>query len=332
MKIDIFAHILPQKFLDTLIKKAPPGFYLEDLIRATPTLNDLDIRFRIMDKYNDMLQILTLGQPPIELVCGSEDAAELAMIGNNEMAELVARYPDRFAGAVACLPMNNIEAALKEADRTINELGFRGVQLYTPINGKPIDLPEFMPLYEKMAQFNLPIWLHPQREPSIPDYSAEQRSKYTIASLFGWPYETTVAMTRLVFSGALDKYPNLKFITHHGGAMVPYFEQRIAVFYDICEKVMNTKFMQRLQKQPIEYFRQFYNDTALYGSTPALMCAHAFFGTEHLLFGTDMPYDDQLGERNIRETIRSIQQMDIPEPDKKKIFEDNAKKLIGLPV
>ena len=85
MKIDIFAHILPQKFLDTLIKKAPPGFYLEDLIRATPTLSDLDIRFQIMDKYGDLRQILTLGQPPVELICGPEDAAELAMIGNDEI-------------------------------------------------------------------------------------------------------------------------------------------------------------------------------------------------------------------------------------------------------
>ena len=212
MKIDIFSHILPPKFLDALSKKAPPGFYLEDLIRGTPTLSDLDIRFRVLDKYDDYVQILTLGQPPVELVCGPEDATELAKIGNDEMAELVFKHPDRFAGAVACLPMNNMDAALKEADRAIYDLRFRGVQIYTPINGRPLDSPEFMPLYEKMAHYNLPIWIHPQREHSIPDYSTEDRSKYTIASLFGWPYETTVAMTRLVFSGVLEKYPNLKFI------------------------------------------------------------------------------------------------------------------------
>ncbi len=332
MKIDIFPHILPQKFLDALSKKAPPGFDLEDLIRVTPTLSDLDTRFRIMDKYDGLMQVLTLGQPPVELVCGPEDAAELARIGNDEMAELVSRYPDRFAGAVACLPMNDMDAALKEADRAINELRFRGVQLYTPVNGKPIDLPEFMPLYEKMAEFNLPIWIHPQRSHTITEYSTEQRSKYSIASLFGWPYETTVAMTRLVFSGVLDKYPNLKFITHHSGAMVPYLEQRIAGFYDICEMALKARFMRRLTKPPIEYFRSFYNDTALCGSTPALMCAYAFFGAEHLLFGTDMPYDNQLGDRNTRETIRSIQEMDISESERKKIFEDNARKLLRLPV
>lgn len=112
---------------------------------------DLGLRFGIMDKSEDMVQVLTLTNPPIETVAEPADAVELARIVNDEMAELVAKHPDRFVGTVACLPMNDMEAALKEVDRAINELHFRGVQIYTNIMGKTLDSPELMPLYEKMV-------------------------------------------------------------------------------------------------------------------------------------------------------------------------------------
>ena len=332
MKVDIFTHILPKKYIAALEKKAPPGFYMAEAIGGISTLTDLDVRFRIIDKYDDMMQVLTLGAPAVEQICGPEDAAELAKVGNDEMAELLVKYPDKFAAAVASLPMNNMDAALKEADRAINDLKFKGVQIYTPINGKPIDHLDFWPLYEKMAEYNLPIWIHPERDRAIPDYPTEQRSKYTIAALFGWPYETTAAMTRLIFSGVYRTYPNIKFITHHAGGMVPFFEQRIEEFYNIAEMRLNSRFMRSVTEPPLTSFRRFYNDTAIYGSTPALMCAYAFFGAEHLLFGTDFPYDAHLGDRHIRETIRSIQEMDIPEAEKKMIFEGNARKLARLAI
>jgi len=232
--------------------------------------------------------------------------------------------------AVACLPMNDIDAALKEIDRAIVDLRFRGVQIHNPIGDKPMDSPEFLPIYEKMAYYNLPIWVHPQREITVPDYVGEDSSKYLAFSIFGWPYDTTVAMTRLVFSGIFDKYPNLKVITHHSGGMVPYYAGRIAGFYDHNEMQFN--FKHQLTKKPLDYFRLFYNDTAIYKNTPALMCCHAFFGAEHMLFGTDMPYDSQFGLRQVREVISSIEEMDISDAEKKLIFEDNARKLLRLPV
>lgn len=301
-------------------------------IEAIPTLSDLDSRFEIMDKYDGLVQVLTIAGPSLERIATPEDTPELAKIANNEMAGLVTKYPDRFVAAVACLPMNNIDATLKEVDRAVKELNFRGVQIYTSTVGKPLDLPEFMPLYEKMVSYNLPIWIHPAREPKVPDYSCEDASKYGIHLIFGWPYETSVAMARLVFSGVFEKYPALKFITHHCGGMIPYFEQRILGQCDLAEMRFKEKFKQRLTKPIIEYFQMFYYDTVVAGSQPALMCAYAFCGAEHMLFATDMPYDNQLGERCIRETIRSIEEMDIPAADKKKIFEDNARKLLRLPI
>ncbi len=332
MKIDIFPHILTPKYKEVFSKKAAATAELFTHMNAIPTLTDLDIRFRIMDKHEDLVQVLTISGPPAHDVVAPEDAVELAKIANDEMAELVAKYPHRFISAVACLPMTDMDATLKEVDRAITELKFRGVEIFSDIKGKPIDSPEFMPLYEKMAYYNLPIWLHPVRRSTTPDYVGEDVSKYIVYILFGYPYESSVAMTRLVSSGVFEKYPNLKIITHHCGGMVPYVGERIRLLYDQYEMRREYKYEHRVTKSPIEYFRMFYNDTAVFGSTAALMCGYEFFGAEHMLFGTDMPYDNQLGYRFVRETIRSIEEMTISDADKKKIFEDNARQIMRLPI
>jgi predicted TIM-barrel fold metal-dependent hydrolase len=332
MKIDIYSHILPRKYIDFVTKIMPSDSYWRIMIQATPTLCDLEHRFRIIDKYG-VMQVLVLCSPGIEEIANPKKAVDVARLANDEMAELVHKYPDRFPAAIASLPLNNMDAALKEADRAINDLLFRGVQIFTPINDKPIDSEEFLPLYEKMSQqYNLPILIHPRRQANYPDYRSETESKYNIWQAFGWPYETTAAMTRLVFSGVFEKYPNLKIITHHCGAMVPYFAQRIVGQYNIVEMRRGAKHKQGLTRPPIEYFKMFYNDTALCGHTPGLMCGYHFFGADHILFGTDMPMDSQLGECNTRDTIDAIEQMDIDDMEKCKIFSDNARNLFRLPI
>jgi predicted TIM-barrel fold metal-dependent hydrolase len=332
MKIDVFTHVVPEKYKDTLYEILPPGFPIRKIIDSIPTLSDLEHRFRIMDKFEDLRQVITLGLPPVEEIADPEKAAELARIANDEMAELVSRYPDRFVAAAACLPMNNMDAALEEVDRAINDLNFRGVQIGTPINDKPLDSPEFMPLYEKMAQHDLPIWIHPGRPGFYSDYKTEDMSKYSVFIIFGWPYETTVAMTRLVFSGVFEKYPDLKIITHHCGAMVPYLQQRIECSYDNARIIQKDNFEENLTRPPLEYFKMFYYDTAINGNAPGLMCAHAFCGTDHMLFATDVPFDNEYGERFTRQTIEAVDQMGIEESEKKKIFEDNARRLLRLPI
>jgi predicted TIM-barrel fold metal-dependent hydrolase len=223
LKIDIFPHIIPVKYMEAVSKAMQrPSFGRSD--RDRPAFWDLDLRFRIMDKFEGYMQVLTLGMTSgiPEQISDPQKSVDLAKLANDELAELVLKYPDRFPAAVACLPMNNMDAALQEVDRAINDLKFRGVQIFTPTNDKPLDSPEFMPLYEKMSKYNLPIWIHPTTGGDFTGYRTENRSTYMIPSLFGWPYETTVAMTRLVFSGILEKYPNLKFITHHSGGMRCY--------------------------------------------------------------------------------------------------------------
>ncbi len=335
MIIDAYSHVLTPKYLEALKKAAPKVFDLEWTPTTAPALWDLDLRFRIMDNYPGLVQVISNCAPVVGEITDAKTATQLARLANDEMADLVAKYPDRFAGAIANLPFNDMEAALEEADRAIKELKFRGVQIYTTLNGCPLDHPKFMPLYEKMCQYNLPIWLHPRRdgEGSMPHYSTEKESKYYLHGMFGWPYETAVAMGRLVFSGTLEKYPDLKLITHHSGSMVSIFEDRITTEWNLYEMLPRAKspFTTLLRRQPVDYFRTFYADTAL-KSLPSLMATYSFFGAEHIVFGVDVPFDREFGNWSLRITLDNIAKMDIPDSDKKKILEGNARKLLRLPV
>ncbi len=331
MKIDIFSHILPPKYKESLFKVLPIQ-QMKDFQNAIPSLYDLDYRFRIMDKFDDMMQVITPTMPPMEYIKDKQKSIDLSKQANDEMAELVIKYPDRFAAAVACLPLSDIDASLEEIDRAIKYLKCRGVEIYTPINDKPLDLPEFMPLYGKMCQYNLPIWLHPQRLPDYPDYRSEKTSRYVLYGTIGWPYETSAAMLRLVLSGTMERYPELKIITHHAGAMIPFLEKRISGYTSSHDILLKEHHLDNLRKPVNDYLKMFYADTAIYGHTPGLMCSYAYFGASHLLFGTDMPYDCQHGLQFTRDTIDSIDTMAIDNIEKKMIYEENARNLLRLAI
>jgi predicted TIM-barrel fold metal-dependent hydrolase len=331
LKIDAYAHIIPPKYQEALHKAAPAMH--DEQVLVCPPLYDLDARFRIMDRYEPLRQVLTLGRIPVEHAAGPKLAAELAIRADDEMAELVNKYRDRFCGALATLAMSNMDAALKEAERAIEQLHFCGVYLHTPVDEKPIDAPEFLPLYEMMSRYDLPIVIHPMRKVTHPDFLTEKESKYNMFSLFGWPYDTTAAMARLCFSGIMEKYPNLKVVTHHLGGMVPFYAERIRQFTQMFRSSGAGGYTGLLKKEIIDYFHLFYADTAIYGNTPALMCGWDFFGPDHIVFGIDFPLGDiEKGDRNYRQTINAIERMPISDEDKKKIYEDNARKLMRLPV
>ncbi len=337
MKTDIFTHIMPKRYYEFLQARAPGGQPLgipAGRIQSLPALWDLDARFKIMDIYGDYSQVLTLAHPSIEELAGPKESPDIARAANDAMAELVVKYPQRFAAAVASLPLNNIDAALKEVDRAVKDLHCRGIQLFTNIMGKPLDLPEFQPIFEKMAGYDLPIWIHPARTPAFADYATEDRSKYQVYFAFGWPYETGVAMARILFTGIFDRHPNLKIITHHIGGVVPFFDERITGTYDQYRSRQQPDDtddpLSRLKRKPIDYFRMFYADTASFGSLPAIECGLAFFGAEHLLFGTDHPFAPEGGSKFIRETIRALDGATMFPGDRQKVYQDNARRLLKL--
>jgi predicted TIM-barrel fold metal-dependent hydrolase len=305
MKIDVFSHILTEKYLSLYRKKAPA---IENTIEVRSRITvDLPIRFRRMNRHPDVLQMLTVANVPLEKYVSAQDAVELARVANDELAELVMDYPDRFYGAAACLPMNDMDAALEETDRAITQLRLKGVQIYTRIDGEPLDSPRFTPLYKKMAEYDLPIWIHPTTNEKLDDD----------VGIFSWPFETTAAMYRLVKSGVFTAYPDIKFIVHHAGAMVPSFGERV-------RWIMSMAVHPRIH----EGFKKFYVDTALYGNTAGLMCAYEYYGPDHMVFGTDAP----LGPNMVEETIDSIERMSIAAADKEKIFKKNAIDLFRLAV
>jgi aminocarboxymuconate-semialdehyde decarboxylase len=306
MKIDVYSHILTPKYLALYAKKNPKVMDSVE-VKILPCI-DINVRMRLMERYPGVLQVLTIANPPLDALVSPKDAAELATIANDELAELVAMYPNKFIAAVACVPMNNIDAALKEAERAIIKLGMRGIQTATRVHGESLDLPKFRPLYELMAKLDLPIWIHPYDNDKLDRDSGD----------LNWPFETATAMFRLVNARIFDDYPNIKFITHHCGSMIPTFAKRIP--------------------RP-EVFRKFYNDTALYGNTAGIMCAHAFFGCDHILFGTDAPFEPDLVYTLLgpqfgltQTTIDSVERMTIPDAEKEKIFLQNALKLLRLSI
>ncbi|OGP63552.1 MAG: hypothetical protein A2169_04370 [Deltaproteobacteria bacterium RBG_13_47_9] len=330
MKIDIFTHVMPPRYKKAVYKYSDKFITEKNFMERRVTLTDHNERIRILDKYEDMGQVLSVSFPALEDIVNPKEAAELAKIANDEMAEWVNKYPKKYVAAIANLPLNNMEAAMKEAERAIKKLGHKGIQIYTSVQGKPLSSEELMPLYKMMEDFDLPIWIHPLRRSSTPDYPTENSSFHQIFSVFGWPYETTMAMTRLVFAAVFEKFPKIKFITHHCGGMIPYFSDRIVVHYDNGLQRLGQKFFPGLKKHPVEYFRMFYNDTALNGSPSSLKCANDFFGEDRLLFGSDMPYDVGNGAVAIQKAIEAVEAMGLPASSKEKIYEGNARNLLHL--
>lgn len=308
LKIDAFTHIVPQAYITAIGKMAT----------INPLLSNLEERFRSMDEIGEIQQMLTLGGSPIEAIAGPGKALELSKAANDGMAELVAKYPDRFAGAAASIPMENMDASMKELERALEDLNLSGVLIYSSINGKPLDAPEFVPLFEKMAEYDLPLWIHPATQAAGPDYPGEETSKYNLAAIVGWPHATTMAMLRLAGSGLLEKLPNLKFLTHHSGGTVPYLIDRIE-YSPFGYGPLNGTISDSLKR--------FYNDTAVQGNTANLMCARAFCGAGHMLFGTDFPMADTA---MVKRVIRSIEEMEIPASEKRQIFFENAQALFRL--
>ncbi|MBN1190886.1 MAG: amidohydrolase [Dehalococcoidales bacterium] len=332
LKIDAYSHISPPGYTEFVRQKYPVMY--NNMLGGCVPLYDMDHRFRIMDRFEGLVQVLTIGPvPPIEDFADAQQTVELSRMANDEMAELVLKHRDRFITAIALLPMNNPDAAVKEAERAITELGFRGIYVHSNINGKPLDSTEFMPLWEMMAGYHLPVYIHPWRSDKFAEYPVEESSKYAIASTFGWPFETTAAMARIVFSGILEKYPDLKIVTHHCGGMIPYYQQRIYQHYGQGSMRPTGGYLRAMSKTPLEYFKMFYNDTAIHGNTPALMCAYDFCGADHIVFGADMPLGDYyFGMRSYRQTINAIEAMDITAEEKKKIFVDNTLRLLRIPL
>ena len=335
MKIDIYNHVMPAAYLE-LMKQHSKDQGIVKRMSSLRLLWDIEARVAMLDeKFPDVQQVLTLSLPSPDALGGPDLSPEFARVANDGMAEMVRKWPKNFPAFIASLPMNNVPAALEEMDRAIEKLGARGIQICTSVNGRPMDEPEFFPVFERVTRHHkLPVFMHPVRPGSRPDYPTEQASKYEIWQVLGWPYETSVAMARFVFSGLLEKLPDLRLVTHHCGAMIPFLSGRAETLWAQLgarsADGSDADILKRMSKKPIEYFRMFYADTVLGGSAPALRCGLDFFGIDKIVFASDCPFDPENGPMFIREGIRSIEDLKLSDGDKRKIYFGNALKLLNL--
>jgi aminocarboxymuconate-semialdehyde decarboxylase len=336
MKIDIFNHVMPQRYLEMMKEHSKDAGIIKRM-GSLRMLWDIEARVSMLEEWPDVRQVLTLSLPSPELLGGPDLSPDLARIANDDMAAMCARWPRKFPAFVASLPMNNVPAALEEMDRAITRLGARGVQVLTSVNGRPLDEPEFFPVFERVTKHHdLPVWMHPARPATRADYVNEPKSKYEIWQVLGWPFESSVAMARIVFSGLFERLPGLRIITHHCGGMIPYFAGRAETLWaQLGSRTADENYeelLKRMTKKPIEYFRMFYGDTVLGGSASALRCGLDFFGADRVVFASDCPFDPEGGPMYIREGIRSIEDLKLSAETRRKIYSFNALKLLRLPV
>ena len=291
--VDIYCHIFPERFFTEMNRVAPNLGNIAARLRGVKKLFDLNLRFSEMDQFGDYRQIISLPNPPIEDFAKGPVGLELARIGNDSMAELCRQHPKRFPGFVAAVCMTDVEGSVAEARRAIKDLGARGVQIFTNIAGKPLDDPSYAPMFATLAEIDLPVWLHPARTAGMTDYASEAKSRFEMWWCFGWPYETSVAMSRLVFSGLFDRHPKLKIVTHHCGGMIPYYDGRIGAGMDVLGARTSdedySKVLSSLKRPHLDYFRDFYADTAMFGGQYGVGCGLEFFGIDKLVFATDTP-------------------------------------------
>lgn len=336
MRIDLFNHFIPPAYLGALQRQARA----HPLVRLSAGLRplwDMEERLRMLAPWPDLQQVVALGQPTPELVAAPDDSPALARIANDGMAAIRDAHPEKFPAFVASLPMNNVPAALDEMDRAVEKLGAKGIQLLTSVEGRPLDHPEFFPVFERAAQrYDIPVWLHPYRAPTAADYPGEAASEYEVWIVLGWPHESSVAMARMVFAEFFDRLPNLRVITHHCGATVPYLLGRVGPMWDeLGERSDNPRYrairarMAEKGLRPIDYFRRFHADTVVGGSTAALRCGLEFFGAGQVAFATDFPFGPENGMLFLRENMRSVDELDVPADDRAGIYFGNALRLLG---
>ncbi|MEO6570639.1 MAG: amidohydrolase family protein [Ilumatobacteraceae bacterium] len=330
MIIDAFTHIYPPGFLEQLTEHSSGLGNLTERMKSAGAVVNLEQRFSEMDPFGDYRQVIALPHPVLEEVATPGAATMLASVANDAMAELCSQHPDRFAAFVATVAMTDVDGAVVELRRAVTELGAKGVQIYTNVVGRPLDDPEFEPMFATIADLGVTTWLHPARTAAMTDYATEERSRYEMWWCFGWPYETSVAMSRLVFAGVFDRYPTLRILTHHLGGMVPYFDGRIGPGMEyLGSRTADEDYsavLDSLQRPHLDYFKMFYADTALFGSSTGLSSGLQFFGADHVLFASDAPFGP------IAPTIAALDQVDLDPADRRKIMSGNAIELFGLDV
>jgi aminocarboxymuconate-semialdehyde decarboxylase len=335
MRLDAYTHYIPAKFLERMNKVAGDHKDIGKRMRGIPAIYDLDVRRKVIDQFKnqDYAQIISYAMPPIEHFAKGNDILEYLKLINDGFAELCEQHKDYFPGWIAQVSLAIPAESIKEAERAM-KMGALGIQIYTNVNDKPLDGPEFDQFWARMNELKIPIWVHPSRGANHPDYITEPKSLYEMWWTFGWPMETATFLARMIFSKNLDKYPDLKLILHHFGAIIPALEGRVGHGMDqLGNRTSDADYAAlrtSLKKRILDYFKfGTYVDTATFGGKGAMLAGLEFYPHEKIIFASDCPFDPEKGTMYIRETIRILDEIDMPKEKREDIYVRNFEKLVG---
>ncbi|MDP2744598.1 MAG: amidohydrolase family protein [Dehalococcoidia bacterium] len=334
MIVDAFTHIVPSSYLDKLstlggaaVKKKVEqalGF-----VKGRPHATDPVRRVALLKKYGIDYQVVTLMHNLDCNVLSIPQGKQLkvAQAINDGLAGLMEQSKGKLLG-VAAVPLSVLgDGGLKEMERAVKGLGLKGFCLPSNIHGKPIDAPEFGIFWAKAVELGVPVFIHPTnpQDPNSRPYEAQ----YDMTHVFGWPFETVLMLSRLVFSGIMERYPTLNVVSHHlGGGMVPFLFGRIEESYisENQERVLGRKLTKPLK----ELFGRFYYDTAVGGNAAAVKCCYDVFGADRMLLCTDSPHGPKGGEVRLESYPSIVRECGIPKAAVDKILGGNAKKLLKI--
>ncbi|MBI4550706.1 MAG: amidohydrolase [Candidatus Latescibacteria bacterium] len=325
MIIDFHNHYYPEAYLKELhkgdtrarLERDATGHdrlqYAGDYNVVVDGHRNPEARIEEMDRCGVDIQVFSLTTPGVHIE-ESKRGIRLAQIVNEAFAETVQQYPGRFL-ALAALPLQDPHASVVELERAVTQLNHRGALVFANVNGQALDAPAYWPLYEKAADLDIPLFLHPTSPAGV-----EAMQDYRLTALLGFLFDTSLAITRLVFSGVLERYPGLKFVLAHLGGTIPYVAERVDRGYQAYEECRG-----RITKPPSEYFKQTFLDTVAF-QPQALQFALNFAGPDRLVLGSDYPH--QIG--NTALAVRVIQDLPIPAAEQHSILGGNAARLLKI--
>jgi len=321
--IDCQSHVFPEAYAEILKQNPQPpratggdGTYVVtygDVQEFTLSLDRYAParKIRDMDSAGIDVSVLSVNMPGPERLA-SALAVEGARLCNDYLAEVCWRYPGRFVG-LASLPLQDVAAAILELDRAIDELGLRGLVLFSHINGRPVDAPEFEPFYAHVEARGVPLILHP----TVPTWS-EPIKDYSMIPMLGFMVDTSIAMLRLILGGVLERHPQLRIVHPHAGGVLPYLMGRVEEQTEV-----KGRGREHISKSPAEYYRHVYLDLVS-PSKLAIRYAYDFAGPDRLLFGSDHPWV------GIDTILKLVKQLDVPKSDRAKMLGLNASSLFNI--
>ena len=333
MIIDGYTHMFHETSLEAFKKMG--GNWAQEKVaklsaRAQPKKAIFDVQERLgfLERNNIDMQVIT---PPHFMYSTfmPEDMGtklKVMQVINDGMGRLMEESKGKLIG-VGTVPLEKYDKYGKqELERAVNTCGLKGVSIASHWYGKPLDSTEFLDFWAHAAEMDLPVYIHPA-DPVV-STGRTYEAEYDLTHNFGWPFETILMLSRLVFSGVLERYPTLKIVSHHLGGGIPFFWGRIEETYapENQERLIGRK----MPKPLYDLFSLIYYDTAVGGNASAIKCAYDIFGADKLVFATDAPFGPGTGEERLASYPKVIESLGLPESDNNKIFAGNIEKIFNL--